>query len=83
MSCKQYSILLFANNKKIKCSLRNTEFGIRKDQTVDHGFAPLKKLLPIWMNEKLKDMENDVEQYKKIMKSGIFEKIFKNFYEKT
>jgi len=48
-------------NKKIKCSLRNTEFGIRKDQTVDHGFAPLKKLLPIWMNEKLKDMENDVE----------------------
>lgn len=49
-------------NKKIKCSLRNTEFGIKKDQTIDHGFAPLKKLLPIWMDEKLKSMENNTKE---------------------
>jgi len=44
-------------NKKMKCSIRNTEYGEKKDQFIDHGFAPLRKLLPIWMDEKLKDMQ--------------------------
>ncbi len=42
--------------KKLKCSIRNTEYGIKKDMEIDHGFAPLKKQLPIWMEEKLEKM---------------------------
>ena len=45
-------------NKKLKCSIKNTEYGIQKDETIDHGFAPLKKQLPIWMEERKKELEN-------------------------
>ncbi len=44
-----------ANNKRLKCSLKNTEYGEKKDYEIDHGFAPLKKQLPIWMEEKKKE----------------------------
>jgi len=44
-------------NKKMKCSLRGTACGEEKDRVIDHGFAPLKKLLPIWMDERMKDLE--------------------------
>ncbi len=44
-------------NKKLKCSIKNTEFGKMKDAKIDHGFSLLKKQLPIWMEEKLRDME--------------------------
>lgn len=44
------------NSKQIKCTIKNTEFGNYKDMFIDHGFAPLKKQLPIWMDEKLKDI---------------------------
>lgn len=49
-------------NKKLKCSIRNTDFGRAKDQNIDHGFAPLKRQLPIWMEEKLKDMQENLEK---------------------
>ena len=45
-------------NKKLKCSIRNTEYGEWKDSMIDHGFAPLKKRLPIWMEEKLNEMDD-------------------------
>ena len=45
-----------SENKKLKCSIRNTEYGIKKDMEIDHGFAPLKKQLPIWVEEKLENM---------------------------
>ena len=41
--------------KKMKCSIKNTEYSIQKDLLIDHGFAPLKKQLPIWMDEKIKE----------------------------
>lgn len=47
--------------KKLKCSIKNTDFGKRKDQNIDHGFAPLRRQLPIWMEEKLKDMKENNE----------------------
>ncbi len=45
------------NNKRLKCSLKNTKYGEEKDFNIDHGFAPLKKQLPIWIEQK-------VDQYK-------------------
>lgn len=54
--------VLECNNetKKLKCSIKNTEFGQQKDSLIDHGFMPLKKQLPIWMEEKLREMnQND------------------------
>lgn len=41
--------------KQLKCSIKNTEYGREKDSHVDHGFSPLKKQLPIWMDEKLRE----------------------------
>ncbi len=46
-------------NKKLKCSIRSTPYGEEKDAIIDHGFAPLKKQLPIWIEEKLKDIEEN------------------------
>jgi len=46
-------------SKQLKCSIKDTEFGLLKDQMIDHGFAPLKRQLPIWMEEKLKDMKEN------------------------
>ena len=43
------------DTKQLKCSIKNTDFGREKDSHIDHGFAPLKKQLPIWMDEKLKE----------------------------
>ena len=43
------------SSKKLKCSIKNTEYANRKDALIDHGFAPLKKQLPIWMDEKIKE----------------------------
>ncbi len=43
--------------KQMKCSIKNTDYGKEKDIDIDHGFAPLKKQLPIWMAEKLKELE--------------------------
>ena len=42
-------------NKRLKCSLKNTEYGEKKDFNINHGFAPLRKQLPIWMEEKIKE----------------------------
>ena len=42
--------------KQMKCSIKNTDYAIDKETYIDHGFAPLKKQLPIWMEEKLKDL---------------------------
>ena len=44
-------------SKQLKCSIKNTEYGREKDSHIDHGFAPLKKQLPIWMDEKLKEYQ--------------------------
>jgi len=44
-------------HRQLKCSIKNTDFVHEKDLYINHGFAPLKKQLPIWMNEKLKDMQ--------------------------
>ena len=44
------------NVKQMKCSIKNTDYAIDKETYIDHGFAPLKKQLPIWMEEKLKDL---------------------------
>ena len=49
-------------NKKLKCSIKNTPFALKKDALIDHGFEPLKKQLPIWMNEKLLEYENEKEK---------------------
>lgn len=43
------------NLKKLKCSIKNTAYGLKRDSLIDHGFAPLKKQLPIWMDEKIKE----------------------------
>ena len=40
--------------KQMKCSIKNTSYAI--ETYIDHGFAPLKKQLPIWMEEKLKEL---------------------------
>ena len=42
--------------KKLKCSIIDTDYGKKKDLEIDHGFTPLKKQLPIWMEEKLREM---------------------------
>ena len=44
------------NLKQMKCSIKNTEYAMDKEILIDHGFAPLKKQLPIWMEEKLKEL---------------------------
>ena len=44
--------------KKMKCSIKNTDYALMKDENIDHGFAPLKKQLPIWMNEKISEFDN-------------------------
>lgn len=46
-------------NKKLKCSIKDTDFSKAKDSYINHGFAPLKKQLPIWMDEKLKEYESN------------------------
>lgn len=46
-------------NKKLKCSIKNTDYALQKDALIDHGFAPLKKLLPIWIDEKLKEYQEN------------------------
>ena len=43
--------------KKIKGSLKVTEFGKEKDAKIDHGFGPLKKQRPIWMETELKKID--------------------------
>ena len=48
-------------NKRLKCSLKNTEYGLEKDLNIDHGFSPLRKQLPIWMEEKIK--EYNIKEY--------------------
>ena len=41
------------DEKKVKCSLKETSFGKNKDASIDHGFAPLKNMLQTWIdNEK-------------------------------
>ena len=45
--------------KRLKCSIKNTEYACRKDLEIDHGFAPLKKQLPIWMDEKIREYNLD------------------------
>ena len=52
------------NAKKLKCSIKNTEYARRKDSLIDHGFAPLKKQLPIWMNEKVKEYNIEIKSEK-------------------
>ena len=42
-------------NKRLKCSLKNTEYGEEKDFNINHGFSPLKKQLPKWIEEKIKE----------------------------
>lgn len=46
-------------NKKIKGNLKNTSYGIEKDALIDHGFGPLKKQLPIWMENELKKIDKE------------------------
>ncbi len=43
-------------SKKIRCTIKDTPYGNHKDLEIDHGFMPLKKQLPIWMEEKLDQM---------------------------
>ncbi len=43
--------------KRLKCSIKNTTYAMEKESYMDHGFAPLKKQLPIWMKEKLNEMQ--------------------------
>lgn len=43
--------------KKIKCSIKNTNYAYEKEAFMNHGFTPLKKQLPIWMEEKLKELK--------------------------
>lgn len=45
-----------ASLKRMRCSIKNTEYSNEKEAYIDHGFAPLKKQLPIWMEEKLKEL---------------------------
>lgn len=51
-------IILEVDNflKRMKCSIKNTSYAMEKEKNIDHGFAPLKKQLPIWMEEKLKEL---------------------------
>lgn len=49
-------------SKQLKCSIKNTDYGKEKDSHIDHGFAPLKKQLPIWMDEKLKEYHENSDK---------------------
>lgn len=44
-------------NMRLKCSLKNTTYGEEKDFNINHGFSPLKKQLPKWIEEKIKEYE--------------------------
>ncbi len=44
-------------NKKLKCSIKNTDYALEKESNINHGFAPLRNQLPIWMDKKLKELE--------------------------
>ena len=48
--------------KQLKCSIKNTDYGKERDSHIDHGFAPLKKQLPIWMDEKLKEYQENYDK---------------------
>ena len=43
------------SQKQIKCSIKNTDYANLKEADINHGFAPLKKQLPIWMEEKMRE----------------------------
>lgn len=43
-------------SKKMKCSIKNTDYALEKESYINHGFAPLKKQLPIWIQEKVKEL---------------------------
>lgn len=45
--------------KKIKCSIKDTDYAKEKEGSINHGFALLKKQLPIWMEEKLNDIREE------------------------
>lgn len=49
-------------NRKLKCSIKNTDFSESKDSFINHGFAPLKKQLPIWIDKKLKEYETNAKK---------------------
>ena len=51
-------------NKKLKCSIRNTDYGNFIDRKIDHGFAPLKKQLPIWMEERIESIKKETNDIK-------------------
>ena len=42
-------------NKKLRCIMKNTPFVATKEANMYHGFSLLKKQLPVWMDEKLKE----------------------------
>lgn len=52
-------IILEVDNvlKRMKCSIKNTFYAKEKEEDINHGFSPLKKQLPIWMEEKMKELK--------------------------
>ena len=45
-----------AELKQVKSGIKKTIYARDKENEIDHGFAPLKKQLPLWINEKLKEL---------------------------
>ncbi len=46
-------------NKKLKLSIKNMDFTLRKENKLHQNFESLKKMLPIWINEKLQELKKD------------------------
>ncbi len=46
-------------NKKMKLSIKNMDFALRKENHGKENFKSLKKMLPIWITEKIQELEQE------------------------
>lgn len=46
-------------NKKLKLSIKNMDFALKKEKKLQENFESLKKMLPIWMKEKMQELKQE------------------------
>ena len=46
-------------NKKLKLSIKNLDYALRKEKKIHENFISLKKMLPIWIDEKILELKQD------------------------
>ncbi len=44
-------------NKKIKLTIKNMDYGLRRETKEDENFKPLKEMLPTWIDTKLEELK--------------------------